>query len=406
MVKRSNFLLIGGVYMVLLVLFTVVAQTHAQPSERKIVVFKAGVSEILRTKIASNHGILIKHLSLANGEVVMTGGQALRDLEKDPNVLRVDDDLMVQAFGLPAVASAEEGLKVSAKSSTPVQAPEQIPWGISKINAISAWGIASTGPRVKIGVIDTGIDLTHPDLKANIKGGVNTISSRKSYADDNGHGTHVAGIIGALHNTIGVVGVDPRADLYAIKVLNRNGSGYFSDIIEGLDWAVVNNIQVVNMSLGASEGNQSLLDAINRARVAGIVIVAAAGNSAGPVSYPAAYPGVIAVSATDSNDAFAYFSSFGPEVAVAAPGVDVYSTYKGGTYATLSGTSMATPHVVGVVALVLSGPIPAVYDTNSDNKWQPEEVEKKIEDSSLDLGTSGFDNQFGWGRVDALVAVQ
>jgi subtilisin family serine protease len=173
-----------------------------------------------------------------------------------------------------------------------------------------------------------------------------------------------------------------------------------------LDWAIANNIQVVNMSLGAPSGNQSLADAITRAHNAGIVLVAAAGNESGAVSYPAAYPEVIAVSATDSNDIFATFSNFGPEVAVSAPGVNVYSTYKGGKYATMSGTSMATPHVVGVAALVLSKPITSQYDANTDGIWQPEEVLKKMEDTSTDLGVPGFDNYYGYGRVNALAAIQ
>jgi len=390
MEKRKNLLLIGAVYIVLIVLFSV-AQTHAQVSERKIVVFKPGVSEAVRTDISRAYGMHVKHLPLINGEVVMVGGRALRDIEHDPNVLRVDDDLIVETF---------------AKSNVVTTLSETLPWGVDKIDAELAWNYASTAPRIKIGIIDTGIDLTHPDLKANIKGGVNTISSRFGYADDNGHGTHVAGIIGAVHNTIGVAGVDPRADLYAIKALGRNGSGYFSDIIEGLDWAIANNIQVVNMSLGAPSGNQSLADAITRAHNAGIVLVAAAGNESGAVSYPAAYPEVIAVSATDSNDIFATFSNFGPEVAVSAPGVNVYSTYKGGKYATMSGTSMATPHVVGVAALVLSKPITSQYDANTDGIWQPEEVLKKMEDTSTDLGVPGFDNYYGYGRVNALAAIQ
>jgi subtilisin family serine protease len=400
MENRRNFLLIGVVYIVLIMLFSVV-QIHAQTSERKIVVWKSGVSEAVKTKISREHGMRIKNLSLINGEVVMTGGRDLEALKKDPNILRVDDDLTVQAFG-----SADKEMAIKGKIA-PIFLAEQLPWGIDKVDAELAWSAASTAPRIKVGIIDTGIDLTHMDLKANIKGGVNTISSRKSYTDDNGHGTHVAGIIGAIKNTIGVVGVDPRADLYAIKALDRNGSGYFSDIIEGLDWAIAHKIQVVNMSLGAPAGNASLASAILRAHNAGIIIVAAAGNDGvEAVSYPAAYPEVIAVSATDKNDTIAYFSSFGPEVDVSAPGVGIYSTYKGGTYATMSGTSMATPHAAGEAALVLSFPITAPYDANGDGKWQPEEVQAKIQNTSKDTGDSGWDKYFGWGRINAFLAIQ
>jgi subtilisin family serine protease len=377
-----------------------ITQVHAEPSSRKIVVFKPGVSETVRSEIVRTHGISVKRLHLINSDVVITGGASLKEIEKNPNVLRVDDDMVAQALG-------NNDARAQAKGKTPVLPPaEQLPWGIDRIDAEQAWGITALTPKIKIGVIDTGIDLSHADLKTNIKGGVNTISSRQSYADDNGHGTHVAGIIGALHNTIGVVGVDPNADLYSIKVLNRNGSGYFSDIIEGLDWAIANHLDVVNMSLGASSGNASLQDAIKRTHDAGIVIVAAAGNESGPVIYPAAYPEVIAVSATDQNNAIAYFSNFGPEVDVSAPGVNIYSTYMGGKYATLSGTSMASPHVAGTAALVLSLPISFGYDANGDGKWQPEEVLKKIQDTATDKGTPGFDNWFGAGIVNAYLAIQ
>jgi subtilisin family serine protease len=396
--KRRNVVLIGVVYAALFVWLSI-AQAHAELSSRKIVVFKPGVSETVKAEVIRHRGTSLKRLSLVNGEVVMTGGKPLEELKKNPHVLRVDDDIIAQTFERNDMRAEARG------KTTPPPPPEQLPWGIDRIDAEKTWDVIS-GPRIKIGVIDTGIDRTHPDLKANLKGGVNTISPLKSYTDDNGHGTHVAGIIGASHNTIGVAGVNPMADLYSIKALNRNGSGYFSDIIEGLDWAIANHLNVVNMSLGAKTGNQSLADAIKRTHDAGIVIVAAAGNESGAVSYPAAYPEVIAVSATDRNDVFASFSNYGPEVDIAAPGVSIYSTYKGGTYATMSGTSMASPHVAGEAALVLSHPISATYDLNGDGIWQPEEVLKKIQDTATDLGAEGFDNWFGAGLVNAYLAVQ
>jgi subtilisin family serine protease len=136
-------------------------------------------------------------------------------------------------------------------------------------------------------------------------------------------------------------------DLYAVKVLNDAGWGYMSDIIEGIMWAATNNMNVINLSLGASTGSQSMHDAVVAAKNAGVVVIAAAGNNGGAVGYPAAYPEVIAVSAIDQNKSIASFSNRGPEIDLAAPGVNIYSTYKGTGFATLSGTSMATPHVVG-----------------------------------------------------------
>ncbi|MBI2588078.1 S8 family peptidase, partial [Candidatus Azambacteria bacterium] len=227
----------------------------------------------------------------------------------------------------------------------------------------------------------------------------------KTGNDDNGHGTHVAGTVAAVNNTIGVVGVGPDVHLYAIKVLNRNGSGFLSDVIEGIQWAIANGMQVANMSLGTSSDIQSFHDAVIAARNAGIVQVAAAGNSGGAVSFPAAYPEMIAVSATDQNNSIASFSSRGPEVDLAAPGVSIPSTYKGDSYATLSGTSMATPHVTGAAALVLKT-VPGIYDTNANGVWDPNEVQAKLEAGASDLGEPGKDSLYGAGLLNAFVASQ
>ncbi|MBI2265975.1 MAG: S8 family peptidase, partial [Armatimonadetes bacterium] len=142
--------------------------------------------------------------------------------------------------------------------------------------------------------------------------------------------------------------------LYAVKALSRTGSGWLSDIIEGIQWCIDNNMKVINMSFGSASGNVSFHDAIIKAYQAGIVMVAAAGNESTSVSYPAKYPETIAVTATDSNNSLAYFSNYGPETDLAAPGVGVSSTYLGGGYRTLSGTSMAAPHVTGAAALKLA----------------------------------------------------
>ena len=203
-------------------------------------------------------------------------------------------------------------------------------------------------------VIDTGIDMTHPELSGILKGGWNAISTAATFNDDNGHGTHCSGTIAAKDDDQGVVGVAPQIDLYGVKVLDANGSGTFDDVIAGMLWAVENKMEVASMSLGASSGNQALADAVEAMRKGGVILIAAAGNSGGSVGYPAAYPGAIAIAASDSKDKLASFSSRGPQVAVIAPGVAVKSTYMGGGYDTLSGTSMATPHVAGLTALYVA----------------------------------------------------
>jgi subtilisin family serine protease len=234
-------------------------------------------------------------------------------------------------------------------------------------------------------VVDTGIQLNHPDLSPNIVANKTCVKRTSTGTDDNGHGTHVAGTIAAVNNTSGVVGVASQAKLIAVKVLDRRGSGTWSGVICGLDWVVANatkyNIKVVNMSLGGggssdnncgNSNNDALHKAVCRVRDAGITVVVAAGNSNAnaATSVPAAYDdSVVTVSAlVDSNgvaggggpptgygadDTFASFSNWGTPVDIAAPGVNIYSTYKGSSYTTMSGTSMASPHVAGAAALYL-----------------------------------------------------
>lgn len=363
---------------------------------RKIVVFQIGLNDAAKDEIIAHAGgAKLKNLDLIGARAVWVPDRsAATKLAAYSGVVRVDDDVVVEA------------LVQGQKGPTPAPQPaESLPWGVERVKANLVWPSGNIADPIKVGIIDTGISNTHPDLLANVQGGVNTINPLKSWNDDNGHGSHVAGIVAALDNDIGVIGVGPAINLYAIKALNRNGSGFLSDIIEGIQWAVANNIQVINMSLGTASDIQSFRDAVTSAKNAGIVVVAAAGNSGGSVIFPAAYPEVIAVSATDRNNVIASWSSHGPEVDLAAPGMGIYSTYKGTSYATLSGTSMAAPHVAGSAALVLNT-IVGAYDINTNGKWDPDEVQKKLQDRAADLGDAGFDNLYGWGLVNAYSAVQ
>lgn len=365
------------------------SQAAPQPLERKIVVFQPWfVNEQAQDElVARTGGVKIKNLDLIGGvSVYLPSKAAQRALEGRPEVLRIDDDVEVYALAKP----------------TPVQPAEVLPWGVNRIDADLVWGV-TTGDPIRVAVLDTGIDVKHPDLADNLKGGVSTVWYTTSYNDDNGHGTHVAGIAGAVDNTIGVIGVGPQIDLYGVKVLDRRGSGYLSDVIEGMDWAIQKDMQVVNMSLGTSSDVLSFREAVQRVNRAGIVQVAAAGNTGGSVIYPAAYPEVIAVSATDNTDNLASWSSRGPEIDLSAPGVSIYSTYKGQTYKTLSGTSMAAPHVTGVVALVLTQA--AKCDLDLSGSCSPAEVQQRLESTAEDLGTAGRDNFYGAGLVDAQKAI-
>lgn len=283
----------------------------------------------------------------------------LAKLQADPRVAFVAEDRELHAFA------------------------QTTPTGIKRVGA--AVPTSNIGSGITVAVLDTGIDVSHPDLASAIVATKSCSSGRPGAKDDNGHGTHVAGTIAARNNSIGVLGVAPGVGLAAVKVLDKNGSGTWSSIICGIDWVTANtaryNIKVANMSLGGSgvsdnncgfSNNDPLHMALCNSRNAGVTYVVAAGNSAANTSatVPAGYDdAVITVSAlADSDgaaggagaatsygpdDTFATFSNFGSAVDIAAPGVSIYSSYKGGTYATLSGTSMASPHVAGAAALYI-----------------------------------------------------
>lgn len=239
-----------------------------------------------------------------------------------------------------------------------VQPAQSIPWGINATHSREA-NLINRGAGTTVCVVDTGIQADHPDLSGQVIGGENFVVIKgkldaTKFNDDNGHGTHVAGTIAALDNSIGVVGVAPDAKLLAVKVLDSRGSGYNSAVADGIISCVNKGADIISMSLGSSSPSTTVQAAVNTALNAGVLVVAAAGNEAGAVSYPGAFDGVITVTAVDSAMNFASFSNFGPSVDYAAPGVGVTSTTKGSTYATWNGTSMATPHVSGILALTLS----------------------------------------------------
>lgn len=334
--------------------FTVGAWAESR-APRKIAVFQENfISEAAQATLLENFGaVIIKPLGIIRAMAVYLPPQAERALLQRAEILRIDDDLIINALG---------------GSQPPPQPAEVLPWGIDRINADVAWA-STRGATIKVAILDTGIDLDHLDLEVNIKGNVNTINPRKSGNDDNGHGTHVAGTVAAIDNTIGVIGAGPEISLYAVKVLDRTGSGWLSDLIEGLEWCINNKMQIINMSLGSSSDNQSFHDAIYNTYLAGIIQVAAAGNnggSAGAINYPGKYPETIAVSAvglnTNGSLYFAPFSSYGSEIDLTAPGVSVKSTYNNGYYNTLNGTSMACPHVSAVAALTIAAKGPMTPD--------------------------------------------
>lgn len=357
----------------LLVMLSVLLNSAASAAERRIVVFQPGTSPAQRVALAkAAGGNVVRELRLINAVVIEHPTQvsiAESKLLKLSEVKRVDPNPRINwlkmadargvDFAVPSAAGilkgieAAKAMKQQAEPAPTAPGAQETPWGITRVKAPAAWA-TTRGKGVKVVVIDTGIDMTHPELSGIIKGGWNAISTAATFNDDNGHGSHVAGTIAAKDDSKGVVGVAPDVDLYGVKVLDENGSGTFDDVIAGMLWAVENKMEVANMSLGANSGNQALADAVEAMRKAGVILIAAAGNSGRSVGYPAAYPGAIAVAASNSADGLASFSSRGPTVAIIAPGVNVKSTYMGGDYDTLSGTSMAAPHAAGLAALYVA----------------------------------------------------
>lgn len=271
-------------------------------------------------------------------------------LKKDPNVASIEkDEQAVYA------SYTVEGQQEMAAAAT---AAETVPWGVDRIRALLAWDITK-GKGIKVAVVDTGIDFTHPDIVPNYKDGISFVPSESSPRDYNRHGTHVAGTIAAAMNDSGIIGVAPSAYLYAIKVLPASGPGKWSWLIAGLEWCINNGIQVINMSLGGSSAPTALQTMCDLAWNRGLVLVAAAGNADGKdtddtVNFPANYKSVIAVSNITNADTLSPSSSRGPKLELCAPGTNIFSKVPGGGFSNLTGTSMASPHVAGAAALALS----------------------------------------------------
>ncbi|WP_238398195.1 S8 family peptidase [Halorussus salinus] len=313
--------------------------------------------------------------------------RAATALEKNPNIRYVEENGTMEALA------------------------QTLPWGVDRVDAEVAHANGETGSGADIAIIDTGIDDDHPDLQGNLgtgkafvscgNGGYfgncgysgNSNACNDPWSDDNDHGTHCAGIADAVNNSEGVKGVSTEATLHAVKVLDCSGSGSFSDIAAGIEYVANQGWDVASLSLGGSSGSSALKDAVEYAQGQGVLLVAAAGNDGSCtdcVGYPAAYDEVMAVSSTNSNDELSSFSSQGPQVEIAAPGSDIYSTVPGG-YDTFSGTSMACPHVSGA-----GGQLMANGASNGNARSQLKSTAENI-----NLGS----NESGSGLLDVAAAL-
>jgi subtilisin family serine protease len=270
-------------------------------------------------------------------------------------------------------------------------------WGLIKVGAPQAWDVTTGNASINIAILDTGVDPDHPDLADKIISNIN-FSSSNTTDDVRSHGTHVAGIAAAsTNNGVGVAGLGYDSSIMNVKVLGDDGTGSYSSVANGIIWAADNGAQIINLSLGGGESSQVMEDAVNYAWSKGVVVVAAAGNNGNDLPfYPAYYANCIAVAATYADDARASFSNYGDWVDVAAPGYSILSTYKNNNYMFMSGTSMATPFVAGLAALLFT----TVSDTNGDGELN-DEVRSRIEATCDDIGVSGI----GSGRINAARAV-
>lgn len=344
------------------------------------------VPAVLPTKAANGmakaHGLTIKHVyrHAFNGFAARVPSGRLAGLKRDPRVASVVPDRYV-SISKPPCGTPPCGGNRGNDGGNDGQPPQETPTGILRINGTSSSTVAGNGSgtvNIDVAVIDTGI-ANHADL--NVVGGINCSNGPANrYKDGNGHGTHVAGTIAAIDNTIGVVGVAPGSRLWAVRVLNNAGSGSWSSVMCGLDFVAANasTIKVANMSIGGSGSEGSCTDGglhetICNTINSGVAIVVAAGNESDDAKnhVPASYNEVITVSAladfdgkadglgsatcrSDEDDSFANFSNYGVDIDIIAPGVCIKSTWNDGNYNTISGTSMASPHVAGAAALYLA----------------------------------------------------
>lgn len=275
---------------------------------------------------------------------------------------------------------------------------ENYQWNLPVIGTEQGWNISKGKENIEIAIVDTGVDLDHPDLKNRLVKGLNLIDENREPDDDNGHGTHVAGIIASeTNNTEGTAGMTWYNKILPVKAMGAKGYGTTFDIARGIIWAVDHGADVINLSLGNYQPSNMLEEAVTYAFSKNVIMVSAAGNDgSNQPTFPSAYPEVLSVAAIDYNGKRAKFSNYGDYIDIAAPGVSIPSTYFNKQYAALSGTSMAAPHVAGLAALILSA------NPELTNK----QVMNIIRKSAIDLGEQGKDVDFGSGLIDVNSALQ
>lgn len=371
-----------------------------------LVKLKEGVSTLSAERVLQQYTATLVD-SLYGSEVELWQVPEGSELE---TVEQLNDD--------PNIEYAEPNYRIYALDIVPDDPSFGRQWAHPIIHSPAAWGITTGSTAMTIAILDSGIDPEHPDLWSKILAGYDFVEDDNTPTDENGHGTHVAGIAAAAtNNGVGVAGMDWNARIMPVRVLDRVGGGYTSDLVAGIDWAYQHGAKVLNLSLGGPFESPAMQDAINRAHAAGTLVVAAMGNkSSNTPVYPAALANVLAVAATGPTDDRAYYSNYGSHCDVAAPGgamsglhdpsgiystmptYDVYMTEEHGystNYDYVQGTSQAAPYVSGLAALLWA----------LEPDLTPDQVQNTIETSAVDKGAPGWDPYYGHGRIDALAAL-
>jgi subtilisin family serine protease len=322
--------------------------------------------QLIPTQLRTIDVILIK---VPEGQVLRT----IEELEKIPGIEYAEPNYLAYAVGTPDDPAWNKQ------------------YGLRRIRAPQGWDHDTGSAAVVIAIIDTGVALGHPDLNPKIVSGYDFVNDDSNPSDDNGHGTHVAGIAAAsTNNSFGVAGVSWGARIMPIKVLSSSGSGSYANVAAGMVWAVDHGARVLNLSLGGTSPSGVLRDAVNYAYIHGAVTIAATGNNGtGFVLFPARLSHVIAVAATDHSNNHVSFSNYGSQVDLSAPGLSIWSTELGGGFSYRDGTSMSTPFVSGLAAILVGIPRP----------YSPDLIEYEMESTARDLGTVGRDNFYGYGLI-------
>ena len=283
---------------------------------------------------------------------------------------------------------------------------EIVDWGLESLGISEIWR-NTQGEEIKIAILDTGIDERHPDLTGAVIEHKDFTNSPVGTYDRQGHGTHVAGIIAARANRYGIIGVAPKSKLIIGKVLNDDGSGSSEAVANGIHWASEVGADVISLSLGTEYPNDKMYEAIKNAIGKNQIVLAAAGNYGSyyfdTVNYPAKYNEVISVGSINREKQRSYFCATGQELDIMAPGEEVYSCYPMGMYAKLSGTSMATPFVAGVVALCLAKHRKYQGSTPCTNQF---EMMEHLKNHAIDLGEMGPDRFYGYGLINPISLVK